>query len=84
MALLLCLLHQVFDLAINTTSASIILGATGTVLAFVGNPLVMEAAVAWDGDPSQPHWRLGNRIQAIGFGMTIVALLRSYLIWSVR
>ncbi|MFI6021297.1 hypothetical protein ACIBCP_27165 [Streptomyces sp. NPDC051287] len=71
---LLWLVHGVFGAAINVTGASITLGVVGTVLMFVGNSTVVDAMNRW-GNRSLPHFKWGNRMQLIGFSITIVALL---------
>ncbi|MGW2851481.1 hypothetical protein ACWDAZ_05400 [Streptomyces sp. NPDC001215] len=70
----LWLLHGVFGAALNVSGASIILGVIGTVLAFIGNSLAVDAVTRW-GSSGLPHFKWGNQIQTIGFGLTIVALL---------
>ncbi|MFJ6901777.1 hypothetical protein [Streptomyces hokutonensis] len=71
---LIWLMHGVFDVELNVTSASITLGLIGTVLVFVGNSMVVDAMNRW-GNRSLPHFKWGNRVQLIGFSITIVALL---------
>jgi hypothetical protein len=70
----LWLMHGVFGAALNVSSTSLTLGLIGTVLAFIGNSLAVDAVTRW-GSSGLPHFKWGNQIQTIGFSLTIVALL---------
>ena len=58
----------------EVSSAALIMGITGTVLAFAGSNFVADASGRY-GAHDTPQYIWGNRIQTIGFTLTIVALL---------
>jgi len=73
-AIFLWLLHSYFKLPLALSDPALKLGIVGSVLVFIGNALVSDAVTRYDA-PGMPQWRWGNRIQAVGFSLTIVALL---------
>ena len=63
-----------FDQDIIPLKPSLFMGIIGIFLAFLGNTLVNDAVTRL-GNRSLPQWRWGNFLQALGFSLTVVALL---------
>jgi hypothetical protein len=71
---LLALAHFWLRYEVVLNDSVLILGIVGTIFAFIGNTLVSDAVTRW-GAKTTPQWKWGNRIQSLGFVLTIVALL---------
>ena len=69
---LVLVLANAFDYEITTASFIITLLIIGSLMAFIGNGFVAHATTRYDATESI-LWIWGNRIQAIGFIITLIA-----------
>lgn len=67
-------LSYLFKIELQTSSLALFLGIIGTIVAFLGNNLIGETIGKY-GSRDMPQWKWGNRIQVLGFALTIVALI---------
>jgi hypothetical protein len=72
--LILIVLSQFFNIRLQISSTALALGIVGTTLAFAGNSFVSDALGRY-GAHGLPQYIWGNRMQTIGFALTIAALL---------
>jgi len=73
-AFILFALDRFLNFDFQANSAALIMGIIGTTLAFVGTSFVSDALGRYGGH-GLPQYKWGNRIQATGFALTIVALV---------
>lgn len=73
-ALVVFVLSQFFNVKLQVSSTSLVLAIIGTTLAFAGNNFVTDALGRY-GAHSLPQYIWGNRMQSVGFALTIVAVL---------
>lgn len=67
-------LYYFFHVTIQVSGVAVVLGIIGSTLAFVGNNLVADALGRYN-PQDMPQFVWGNRTQAVGFALTIAALL---------
>lgn len=67
-------LHEFFDVHLQVSGTALVLGILGTTMAFAGNSFVSDALGRYDAH-GLPQYIWGNRMQTIGFALTIAALL---------
>lgn len=72
--LILAVFSRFFDVRIQVSSTALVLGIVGTTLAFTGNSFMSDALGRYDA-PGLPQYIWGNRMQTVGFALTIAALL---------
>src|SRR6266496_1979108 len=63
-----------FQVELQVSSLSLILGIVGATLAFAGNDFVADGLGRYSAHET-PQFVWGNRIQPVGFALTLVALL---------
>lgn len=63
-----------FNVETQISSTSLVLAIIGTTLAFAGNNFVSDALGRYDAH-CLPQYIWGNRMQSVGFALTIAALL---------
>lgn len=73
-ALVVFVLNQFFNVQLQISSTSLVLAIIGTTLAFAGNNFVADALGRYDAH-GLPQYIWGNRMQSVGFALTIAALL---------
>lgn len=73
-ALVVLILSQYFGVYLQIGNTTLILAIIGTTLAFVGNNFVADGLGRW-GAHDTPQYVWGNRMQSVGFALTIAALL---------
>jgi hypothetical protein len=73
-ATILFVLSQFFNIQMQVSSVALVMGVVGTTLAFAGNNFMADALGRYDG-PGLPQYIWGNRMQSLGFALTITALL---------
>lgn len=73
-ALVVLALHYVAHVQFHISSAALTLGIVGSTLAFIGSNLIADALGRYDAQ-TLPQWKWGNKLQSIGFALTIAALL---------
>lgn len=67
------ILNYLFDIQIQVSSASLILGIIGVTISFAGSNFISDALGRFDAH-GLPQYIWGNRMQTIGFALTIAAL----------
>lgn len=73
-ALVVFVLNCFFNVKLQISSTSLTLAIIGTTLAFAGNNFVADALGRY-GSCDLPQYIWGNRMQSVGFALTIAALL---------
>jgi hypothetical protein len=73
-ALVVFVLSQFFNVQLQVSGTALILAIIGTTLAFAGNNFVADALGRYDAH-GLPQYIWGNRMQSVGFALTIAALL---------
>lgn len=73
-ALTVLALNTFFDVKLQVSSTSLVIGIIGTTLAFTGNSFISDALGRY-GPHELPQYIWGNRMQVVGFALTIAALL---------
>lgn len=73
-ALILWMLHCLMSIELQLSGTALSVGIIGATLAFAGNNLVADSLGRW-GSHDLPQWKWGNRLQSVGFALTLVALL---------
>ena len=67
-------LTQFFDTQLQIRTTALTIAIIGTTLAFAGNNFVADALGRY-GAHGLPQYAWGNRMQSVGFALTITALL---------
>lgn len=73
-ALVVFILSRFFNVQLQISSTALIIAIIGTTLAFAGNNFIADALGRY-GAHSLPQYIWGNRMQSVGFALTIAALL---------
>lgn len=73
-ALVVFVLSQFFNVQLQVSGTSLVIAIIGTTLAFAGNNFVADALGRYDAH-GLPQYIWGNRMQSVGFALTIAALL---------
>lgn len=72
--LVVFILNQFLNIEIQISTTAIILGIIGTTTSFTGSAFISDALGRW-GAHNLPQYKIGNRMQTIGFALTTAALL---------
>lgn len=73
-AIALGVMRAVFHVELQISSTSLILGIIGATIAFAGNNFVADGLGRYNAHGT-PQFIWGNRMQSVGFALTLVALL---------
>lgn len=72
--LVVFVLNRCLNVEIQISTAAIILGVIGAAVSFTGSAFISDALGRW-GAHNLPQYKIGNRMQTIGFALAIAALL---------
>lgn len=72
--LIVVVLRQFFDVQLQVSSTALVMAIIGATLAFAGNNFVTDALGRYDAH-DLPQFIWGSRMQAVGFALSIGALL---------